>query len=367
MNPATTLLNVAIPTYNRAGKLQAQLERLLPQLTEEVRITVYDNASTDETRTTVAKFLHPHILYVCSHTNGGMYRNFLRCFEGCQSEWLWMLSDDDLIAPTAIADLLRLIQNCQADFIHTTAPYWRHQTEMIVENVSQLLYPPFGSLIWISTGIYRISAFRPFFARFNASMSTTIPHLVMVLKLLENKTGKVFFSQTNLLSAPPDISPRWSTLDFITRLSQAPEYVEDPHHKTIVAQCIYNHYYYWALLIGIREVTDLTSIRRWQRARKLSKLTLKAYGAQSPVLDMISPYQVEIIKRRKSKLKQRMEEWLITLYGAWMITVLSWSPSRCFLSVFKWLPKTEAGWDCMHPKNSKDALDFSESGLHPPG
>ena len=351
------ILTIAIPTFNRAAKLQRQLELLIPQLTPEVRLSIYDNASTDGTGEVVAKFNHPNLFYSCSHSNTGGGHNFLRCFDQCQTEWLWMLSDDDPVTPTAITDLIRLVKDCKSDFIHTSAPNWCHHTDRTLQDLSELLFPDVGSLIWISAGLYRIPVFRSLLWHFNASMSTTIPHLVMVLALLENKTGTVLFTRTNVLTEAPEASPRWSTLDFITRLSQVPEYLQNPDNQALTAQCIYNHLYYWALLMGIREVHDRASIQRWQRVRKLAKFTLRAYGAKSPVYDLMFPNPCEVARRRTKRRSKKIRQVVFTIYYNIMIRILSWSPAFLFLSVFKWMPKTQSGWDWMFPKNSKESLD----------
>ena len=39
------LLSICIPTYNRIEQIQKQVRLLLPQLTEEVQLVVYDNHS----------------------------------------------------------------------------------------------------------------------------------------------------------------------------------------------------------------------------------------------------------------------------------------------------------------------------------
>ena len=345
----TVLLTIAIPTFNRAAKLQAQLERLLPQLTPEVQVSIYDNASTDSTKEVAQRF--PNLDYSCSPCNSGGTHNFFRGFEGCKTEWLWILSDDDQISPTAVADLLNLLKGCQADFVHTSSPLWQHYNDKTLDSVPDLLYPLFGSLIWISTGIYRISTFRPLFWHYNSGMSTTAPHLLMVLTMLEKKLGKVFFSTTSLVTQLPDPAPRWSTLDFITRISRLPEYLQDQQNQTLLAQCIYNQDFYWAMIIGTRELENTASIRHWQRVRKLVQYHFKTYGAKSPILDFIT--------HQKWKLPNGRNKMLRISYYTVLMTLLAGCPSRWFLLFYEWFPKPITGQERMFPKNSKEKLNIS--------
>lgn len=70
------LLTIAIPTYNRAEKLEVLLEQLTADTAYDptrVEIVVSDNASTDHTAQVVARFAD--IRYHRNETNIG-YGNF---------------------------------------------------------------------------------------------------------------------------------------------------------------------------------------------------------------------------------------------------------------------------------------------------
>jgi len=325
----SAILTVAIPTYNRAAKLQAQIERLLPQLGPAVRLCVYDNASPDGTREVMAKYLSRGVSYFRATTNGGAGRNFLRCYEECRTEWLWILSDDDTISASALADLLRLIKDCQSDFIHTSSPLCQHDSDTTSDDISHLLdQATLSSLLWISTGVYRISSFRSLLGLFTESISTWGPQLVAVLALLEKREGTVLTSTTRLITKPPG-NTHWSTLDFIVRFSHVPEYLQQTRHQTLVAQCIWE-YYYWALLTGLRELNSPVTIHRWQRIRKLARQNLKAYGASSPIWDVILKKWYRAGSRKSS---------LGTLHQALLLTILSCCPAGLFFAVLKRLPK----------------------------
>jgi len=269
----------------------------------------------------------------------------LRCFEECQTEWLWILSDDDPISASAVADLLRLIEHCQADFIHTSAPGCQHDADTTIDDISQLLkHASVGALLWVSTGVYRNSSFRPLLRFYTESISTWGPHMVLVLALLEKQAGKVLVSSTRLITQFPGPT-RWSTLDFIVRFSHLPEYLQASRDQALLAQGIGNGFYYLTLLVGLRELDAPAKIHRWQRIRKLAWLNLKAFGAKSPAWNMILENKWHRVGNRKKSL--------LAVYQALMLTVLSWCPEGLFFSVLKWLPKP--GWvrDVLHQTNGK--------------
>ncbi len=337
------VLTIAIPTYNRAAKLQAQLERLAPQLTEAAHCVVYDNASTDGTREVVARFAAQKIGYAGAPVNGGAGRNFLRCYEECPTEWLWLLSDDDPISASAVADLLRLIQDCPADFIHTASPLCPHAAEVVVADLPSLLrQATVESLLWISTGIYRHAAFRPLLRHYTESISSWGPQMFLMLKLLEEQRGKVLISQTRLITDSPYEAPRWSTLEFISRFIQLPGYLQAPGNQTLLAQRISDECYHRMLLIGLRELNTPEKIRRWQRVRRQVGFQLKAFGVRPPLWTVIRKNEWLRAGRRKQSL--------LVLQQTLLLLILSVCPTAGFRFVLQRLPKP--GWleELLHPR-----------------
>ena len=283
MKPDSAILTIAIPTYNRATKLAAQLERLLPQLTPEVRLCVYDNASPDNTREVVANF--PGVSYFRAATNCGAGRNIFRCFEECSTEWLWVLSDDDSVSATAGGDLLAILKNQDCDLVHLSSYECRHPKDAIETSVESFLNRlTFSALLWISSGVYRTQSFRPLFGLYNQSLSTWAPHLLMTLNLLESRRGRVFLSERELIMPPTQrVVSDWSALDCLLRISQAPEYLEQPDTQRMFSSEIFLEWYNTQMVYGLRETGANGGVQKWQRIRKQARVNLKAYRARGPV------------------------------------------------------------------------------------
>jgi glycosyltransferase involved in cell wall biosynthesis len=321
-------LTVAIPTYNRAAKLRSQLASIAAQLTDEVQCCVFDNASTDETPQIVEDIKDPRISYFHAAYNAGVVGNILRCFEHCSTEWLWILSDDDPIVPRAIEQLLSQIKNSPFDFIHTSTHLCSYRTDIVVSDPRVLLeWSTLPSLVWVSTGIYRTSAFHPLLWLLVSSASTWAPHTVAVLRLLESKQSKMLLSSVELISQPPGIA-RWPTLDFISGFSRLPEYLTDAANQRLAAQRIWTETVYWALLMGLRETIRKDQVRKWKRTRSIVKKTLKSYGARSPLFSCVKN-SLRSGERRRS---------LRAFHSAIVLFVLSCWPSRFFLRSLKFLP-----------------------------
>lgn len=103
-----TLLEIAIPTYNGSGTIEVAIESLFHSAgATGIKITVYDNASTDRTVAVVRRLQERYpALHLCPGVeNVGFDGNIRRCIEGAMADYVWFFSDDDLCPPDAVARL----------------------------------------------------------------------------------------------------------------------------------------------------------------------------------------------------------------------------------------------------------------------
>ena len=110
-----TKLFIYLPTYNRPESLRRQLRALLPQVElfpQNVRVLICDN---DSSNYKVDELLHelPSLRNVEVRRNGGNIggnANIALGFVFARSdEFLWILSDNDIVAPTAVSYLISVL------------------------------------------------------------------------------------------------------------------------------------------------------------------------------------------------------------------------------------------------------------------
>jgi glycosyltransferase involved in cell wall biosynthesis len=107
-------LSIAIPTYNRAEILRRQLGSLIGQIVacqEDVEIVVSDNASSDTTERVVDE-MRCHfsgLRYVRNDENLGLLRNVDCAVRACRAEYVWIVSDDDVLMPYAVETVLAAV------------------------------------------------------------------------------------------------------------------------------------------------------------------------------------------------------------------------------------------------------------------
>lgn len=106
-------LSICIATYNRAAFIGETLDVLLPQLTQDVEVLVLDGASPDHTRSVVESRLAtcPSLRYIRESTNSGVDRDYSKAVAAAKGEYCWLMTDDDLLRPNAIARVLDALRD----------------------------------------------------------------------------------------------------------------------------------------------------------------------------------------------------------------------------------------------------------------
>ena len=102
-------VSVLIPTHERAAYLREAMASVLGQTHKDLALIVCDNASTDATADVVASFggSDARVRHVLRAQNVGMVENHRSALAedvDPRSEHVLMISDDDLLDPTMVAD-----------------------------------------------------------------------------------------------------------------------------------------------------------------------------------------------------------------------------------------------------------------------
>lgn len=106
-------LSICIATRNRGTFIGETLRSIAAQSTDAVEIIVLDGASTDTTPDVVRACQPgmPTLRYVRQETNGGVDQDYDSAVALACGEYCWLMSDDDLLKPGAIATVLRSIEH----------------------------------------------------------------------------------------------------------------------------------------------------------------------------------------------------------------------------------------------------------------
>ncbi len=109
----TPKLSVCIATLNRGAFIGATLDSIISQATDEVEIVIVDGASTDNTPDVVHSYQQrfPRLNYIRLPQKGGVDKDYDRTVEAATGDYCWLMSDDDLLKPGAIAAVLAAAQH----------------------------------------------------------------------------------------------------------------------------------------------------------------------------------------------------------------------------------------------------------------
>ena len=108
------LLSICIPTYNRSAYLDQCLAALVPQaIALGVPIFLSDNGSTDSTPEVIAKYhglYESGLAWVRQESNLGYDLNHKAVIEMADSEFAWLLGDDDVIVDGALLKIVNVLK-----------------------------------------------------------------------------------------------------------------------------------------------------------------------------------------------------------------------------------------------------------------
>lgn len=98
-------LSICIATRNRAEYLVETIKCLLDQLDDGIEIVVVDGASTDNSKSLVGSLDIPKgkLRYFFEDENSGVDCDFDKTVQYALGQYCWLFSDDDLLAPRALA------------------------------------------------------------------------------------------------------------------------------------------------------------------------------------------------------------------------------------------------------------------------
>ena len=107
--PCSPLITIGIPTRNRASLVAGAVMRALNQSYSNIEVLVSDNASTDNTLTTLSSIDDPRLRILTSSIDIGHVANAFKCISEAKGDYLLIIPDDDRISSTFLEQCVELI------------------------------------------------------------------------------------------------------------------------------------------------------------------------------------------------------------------------------------------------------------------
>lgn len=210
----TPQLTIAIPTFDRNALLREHVAVLLPQLTNEVRLLILDNASPTPVAESLASLpLTDRVRLVRHRVNVGSSANVMRCVELCETPWLWVLGDDDRPLPDAVTTALKEIDRHSDCLVINFASM--HQTvseELVTRGVEEFITrtPSLANLTLISSNLLRADWLSPHVRTGCFFAYSLYPHYACMLAALTATGAACCFSPRRLVEWGP--TSEWSRI-----------------------------------------------------------------------------------------------------------------------------------------------------------
>lgn len=109
--PNQPLASICIPSYNAEKTVVQAVQSILNQTYQNLEIIIVDNASTDNTLNLLQKFKDPRIKIHRNTKNIGAEKNFSRCVELANGEYVAIFHADDLYMPDMVQKQVTVFQN----------------------------------------------------------------------------------------------------------------------------------------------------------------------------------------------------------------------------------------------------------------
>jgi glycosyltransferase involved in cell wall biosynthesis len=189
-------LEICIPSFQRPKKALDTVVAFYRQFdNSSVKITVLDNHSDDEylevfkNHSEIGAGLDLNLVKVTRHVgNIGMSGNILRAFEIAQSEWIWIVSDDDVIVDGCLKLVYAAIDAAKPECAQIQFTSERSRPMGKFEQIDSIdkfiqfnsrSIGHFNGSIFLSNSIYRRSVFQNLLSWGYIHAHTYIPHFMM--------------------------------------------------------------------------------------------------------------------------------------------------------------------------------------------
>lgn len=189
------LLTVLIPTYNRKKQLTRTLDQLNGQSDKDFKILIFDNASdysiADEILNQYPEEFIQRITVHRNRANLGADMNIASVLASCDTQWGWLLGDDDAVYEDSVENIKKQIHNNP-----TCAAFWfsisqRRKDDIRINSLEELIEVLkvnqfYGDWIFMSNKVYNIQKIECYFEAMFFRLYTRITHCIPILELLKN-------------------------------------------------------------------------------------------------------------------------------------------------------------------------------------
>jgi hypothetical protein len=218
----TSDLTILIPTWDRPDQVNQRLREIDAIWKGTVKVIVQVNPGTYTSDDIDARLYRGEIAVQQNNHNVGMVANIIYGIANIQTQWLWILGDDDKITNQAgfhIESGIRIAEEEQASGIlfnqwHATMA----ASPMVSQNLETLLQSTgFSDILFITGFVWRLSFFQANIVTFVDYAYSRASQALILLASQAEGTSKLLIIKQPLIEY--EYVVRWSRLDYLQRIT----------------------------------------------------------------------------------------------------------------------------------------------------
>ncbi|QWE30979.1 glycosyltransferase family 2 protein [Polynucleobacter sp. Adler-ghost] len=114
---AKPLVSILMPAFNSESYINEAIDSILDQTYDNIQLIIYDDGSTDATRTLIKDYLDPRIIGIFADQNYGVVHARNVMIDRAEGKYIALMDADDIAHPSRIEKQLVYLENNFCDVI----------------------------------------------------------------------------------------------------------------------------------------------------------------------------------------------------------------------------------------------------------
>ncbi|GHT46530.1 hypothetical protein FACS189440_04760 [Bacteroidia bacterium] len=251
-------LTIVLITYNRAADFFNTLQQFSNSPFVNCKIVVQNNCSTDNTIKVVQEFknVFPHLNIITNKFNIGANANIMRAVENSDTEYTWIVADDDNYDFSDCNDIITQIQKLKFNLIQVGGQNDRDWKWGKSENTPMELeskdYPYFRYSSFIGSSIFRTEYFIKHIIEGYNNIINSYPHMPYLLNIYK-ENQKIYISKKRMVIAANPHNASYTGSQMIVWWTETSKLLPTKKEQRFcfVEQYDFKHNYYKAMLLPL--------------------------------------------------------------------------------------------------------------------
>lgn len=219
------MITVLIPTFNRKARLERTLDAFERQSNKDFKIIISDNASEYDVCDLLdnrSEGFRNRVVVSKNPVNVGLGGNIALSLLKCETDWAWLVSDDDIIDKDAIQMIYNAIER-HPDCAWIGFEIYQHgekekifnslsdYIEYLYESRKQYHYLTTADLIFMSNKVFHMDIVRKYIPYAVEFAFSYIPHVFVLYKALDDNNKAILRNDRIVCyDAPSQQDPKYS-------------------------------------------------------------------------------------------------------------------------------------------------------------